>query len=222
MSSIRLVIADVDGTLVTPDKRLTDRSCEAVERLRAAGIQLTITSGRPPRGMAMLTGRLGIDAPVAAFNGGMFVRPDLTTVIEQRCLPPSVAREVVDYLLHAGADPWIYRGADWFLRDVGAPHVAKERATVEFAPTVIGDLYSVLDDAVKIVGVSDDHALVARCEAELRRRVGAHVSAARSQPYYLDVTHPDANKAWSCGSSHASSGSPSSRSLRSATCRTTC
>src|SRR5581483_5320618 len=41
----------------------------------------------------------------------------------------------------------------------------------------------------------DDHlGLVARAEAELRRRVGAHASAARSQPYYLDVTHPDANK----------------------------
>ena len=46
----------------------------------------------------------------------------------------------------------------------------------------------------KIVGVGDDRAAVARCEADVQRDCGNHVSAARSQPYYLDVTHPDANK----------------------------
>lgn len=194
VSPIKLLIADVDGTLVTPDKTLTERTCAAVERLHAAGIKFTITSGRPPRGMAMLTGPLHLEHPIAAFNGGMFVRPDLTTIIEQRCLPQAVAIEVVDYLSKAGLDVWVYRGADWFLRDEAAAHVARERATVRFAPTVTGDLHRVLDGVVKIVGVSDDLALVERCEAELRARVGAHASAARSQPYYLDVTHPAANK----------------------------
>jgi 1-deoxy-D-xylulose-5-phosphate synthase len=47
---------------------------------------------------------------------------------------------------------------------------------------------------VKIVGVSDDPLLLARSEEELRRRVGEHASATRSQPYYLDVTQADANK----------------------------
>jgi hydroxymethylpyrimidine pyrophosphatase-like HAD family hydrolase len=55
---IKLVIADVDGTLVTPTKALTPRTCEAVDRLRAAGIRFTITSGRPPRGLASLVGPL--------------------------------------------------------------------------------------------------------------------------------------------------------------------
>ena len=47
---------------------------------------------------------------------------------------------------------------------------------------------------VKIVGTSDDLQAVARCESDIRRQFGDHVSAARSQPYYLDVTHPNANK----------------------------
>ena len=48
--------------------------------------------------------------------------------------------------------------------------------------------------AVKIVGVSDDPELVARCEKEAQEALGERASAARSQPYYLDVTHPQANK----------------------------
>jgi len=46
----------------------------------------------------------------------------------------------------------------------------------------------------KIVGVSDDHDRVANCEKDVQLAGGAHISAARSQPYYLDVTHPQANK----------------------------
>jgi Cof subfamily protein (haloacid dehalogenase superfamily) len=191
---IKLFIADVDGTLVTPDKTLTTRACSAVERLRSAGVRFTITSGRPPRGMAMLTEPLRLEEPIAAFNGGIFVQPDLTTVLRQHTLPLEVAKKVVDFLLSAGLDVWVYRGAEWFIREIDAPHVAHEQSTVRFAPTVIDDLGKVLDGAVKIVGVSDDAPLVARSAAELRRRVGAHASAARSQPYYIDVTHPDANK----------------------------
>src|SRR5262249_36828830 len=156
-----------------------------------ADIELAITSGRPPHGMAMLIEPLGLTTPIAAFNGGMIAKPDLHTVIVQRDLPRAVAHEELAPLLRGGLDVWVYRGYDWFVPDPHAPQVAHEQATVELSPTVIGDLYEVIDRAVKIVGVGDDHDVVARCESELRDRVAQDVSAARSQPYYLDVTHPD-------------------------------
>jgi Cof subfamily protein (haloacid dehalogenase superfamily) len=194
VTPIKLFIADVDGTLVTQSKVLTPRAIDAVARLRDAGIALVITSGRPPRGMAMLVEPLHLTTPIAAFNGGLVVKPDLVTVIEQHTLPRAVAVDVTDYLLGAGVDVWIYRGAEWLIRDPGAPHVEREQRTVQFAPTVTPDVRSVLEGAIKIVGVSDDTERLAHCEAELRARVGKHASAARSQPYYLDVTHPNANK----------------------------
>lgn len=192
--AIKLLIADVDGTLVTRNKVVTARTCAAVARLRAAGVEFTITSGRPPRGMAMLVGPLKLTAPLAAFNGGVYVQPDLTTVLTQRTIATAVANEAVDYLLQAGLDVWVYQGADWFLRRPDAPHVARETSNVGFDPIAIQDLHSVLQAPIKIVGVSDDRALVARCEAELNMRLGTDASAARSQPYYLDITHPEANK----------------------------
>jgi hydroxymethylpyrimidine pyrophosphatase-like HAD family hydrolase len=72
--------------------------------------------------------------------------------------------------------------------------VAREAWTVQFRPTVVDSFDGVVDDVVKISGVSDDHDLVAGVESEAREQFGDHVSAARSQAYYLDVTHPDANK----------------------------
>jgi Cof subfamily protein (haloacid dehalogenase superfamily) len=194
MPDIKLFIADVDGTLVTRDKALTPRACGAVKALREEGIAFAITSGRPPRGMAMLIEPLALTTPVAAFNGGVLVEPDLVTVIEQRPVPEPASFETVEILLGEGLDVWVYRDSDWYVRRLDAPHVARERATLKFEPTVAADLRSVVAGAVKIVGVSDDHERVARCENDLRKRFMGQVSAARSQPYYLDVTHPDANK----------------------------
>ncbi|RYZ34411.1 MAG: Cof-type HAD-IIB family hydrolase, partial [Myxococcaceae bacterium] len=191
---IKLLIADVDGTLVTRDKVLTPRTCDAVAGLRDSGILFTLTSGRPPRGMAGLVAPLKLTAPLAAFNGGVYVKPDLTTVLAQRTLPPAIARQAVDLMLQAGLDVWVYQGADWFLRAPEAFRVAREKTNVGFDPVVIADLHGVLDAAIKLVGVSEDTARVARCEAELALRLGTEASAARSTPYYVDVTHPEANK----------------------------
>jgi Cof subfamily protein (haloacid dehalogenase superfamily) len=192
-SDIRLVIADVDGTLVTNDKVLTARAVEAVKRLQDAGIGFTITSGRPPLGMKMLINPLGLAKPIAAFNGGVFVHPDLS-VMTQSFIPSDMAANVVDAIGRHGLDCWVYTDRSWLVREANAPHVAREQWTVKFPPTVVPEFSSYLGHVAKIVGVSDDHAAVARCEADVQRDCGNHVSAARSQPYYLDVTHPNANK----------------------------
>ena len=193
ISKISLVLADVDGTLVTKEKVLTPRAAAAVQALYSAGIAFAITSGRPPRGMAMLIDPLALRTPVAGFNGGIFVKPDMT-IMEEYVLAADVARRAFEVILHNGLDAWIYSGKDWLVRDLNAPHVAREQWTVKFAPTVVENFEAVLGSAVKIVGISDDLDLVARCEKDVQAALGAKASAARSQPYYLDVTHPDANK----------------------------
>jgi Cof subfamily protein (haloacid dehalogenase superfamily) len=190
---IRLMLADVDGTLVTQDKVLTDRAIAAVAKLKQAGILFAITSGRPPRGMSMLIEPLGLTTPIAAFNGGVFVRPDMS-VIEQRTIPDDLTPTVIEVLGGHGTDVWVYRGADWFVRDLHGPHVAREAWTVKFDPTLVESFASVTGGVAKVVGVSDDYDAVQKAVDAVRERFGDHVSAARSQPYYADVTHPEANK----------------------------
>src|ERR1700730_8957919 len=121
---IRLVIADVDGTLVTHEKILTQRAIQAVFKMREAGIQFAITSGRPPKGMAMLIEPLKLDEPIAAFNGGVVIQPDLKTVLRQNVLPPDVGKKVGPHILDQKLDVWIYTDTTWFVRDINAPHVA--------------------------------------------------------------------------------------------------
>ena len=191
--TIAAVLADVDGTLVTKAKVVTPRAIKAIEELHERGVLFAITSGRPPRGMRMLVRPLEMRGPMAAFNGGIIVRPDMT-IIDELTIPADVAPPAIDAIRAHGLYPWIYRGAEWYVTDPHAPHAAHESSTVQFQPTVVPSYDGLLDRAVKIVGVSDDYDLVARCETTVRQQFGTRVSTARSQAYYLDVTHPMANK----------------------------
>jgi Cof subfamily protein (haloacid dehalogenase superfamily) len=191
--TIAAVLADVDGTLVTKNKVLTPRAIEAIERLRERGVLFAITSGRPPRGMQMLVQPLEMRGPMAAFNGGIIVQPDMT-IVDERVIATAVTPAVIETMRALGLYVWIYRAAEWYITDPHAPHAEREATTVQFQPRVVPSYDALLDRVVKIVGVSDDHDLVARCEAAVQQQFGAQVSAARSQPHYLDVTHPTANK----------------------------
>jgi Cof subfamily protein (haloacid dehalogenase superfamily) len=192
--TIRLFLADVDGTLLTRDKVLTEDAKAAVRDLRRAGIIFAITSGRPPRGMRMLIEPLGLDGAIAGFNGGVIFNPDMS-VIESHRLDPAAARQTVELLLGRGLDVWIYTARDWLIRNPNAPHVTHETSNVKFGATVVPSFTPEhLAQVVKIVGISDDLALVAACEKAAQDTLGGTVSAERSQPFYLDVTHPQANK----------------------------
>jgi Cof subfamily protein (haloacid dehalogenase superfamily) len=193
VGSIRLFLADVDGTLVTHDKVLTNASIDAVRRLRAEGVLFAITSGRPPRGMAMLIEPLGLDTPIAAFNGGLLVDRDMNT-LEEHLLPERLIVPIVELIGSFVLDVWVYRGAEWYVRDPNGPHVARDAWTNKFQPRVMTGLEGLTDGVAKIVGVTDDHEAMSKATTAAHDRFGDHVSAATSQPYYLDITHPDANK----------------------------
>ena len=190
---ISLVLADVDGTLVTEEKVLTERAQAAVQRLREAGIRFAITSGRPPRGMAMLFDALKLDTPIAGFNGGLFVKRGPRDHRAED-VPADVAARSIELIRDHGLDAWVYRGNDWLITKADAPHVAREAWTVKFEPKVVTDVADELDQVAKIVGVSDDLDKVQRCEADAQAAFGERATANRSQPYYLDITHKDANK----------------------------
>ena len=189
-----MFLADVDGTLVTQDKVLTDEAVAAVHRLHDAGILFAITSGRPPRGMQMLIDPLNLQTPIAAFNGGLMVDRDMH-VLEQQVIPEDVVHPMAVLMESFHLVVWIYRGADWFVPDPEGPHVDREAWTVKFQPKVMQDgLAGLTDNVIKIVGVSDDHDTMEQAVAAAHDQFGDHVTAALSQPYYLDVTHPQANK----------------------------
>ncbi|GAA4486953.1 Cof-type HAD-IIB family hydrolase [Gluconacetobacter asukensis] len=192
---VRLVVSDIDGTLVTPDKRLTHPVLEAARALRAAGITLCLVSSRAPRGMEMFLGPLGIDTPYAGLNGGLVARPD-GTILSRLSLAPATTREAVGALHQDEVSAWLFIGRDWLITDPHGPYVARERETVQTEPVVVPDFTGHYHDVGKIMGASADYPRLAEAEARLATLLAGHASVHRSSDYYLDITHPQANKGY--------------------------
>ena len=186
-NTVRLVVSDVDGTLVTSDKRLTEATRAAVRRLGEHGIGFTVTSSRPPFGIASLIADLDLKLPIGAYNGGAIVRPDLSE-IESHAVDAQVARDAVDRLTAAGIAVWVFANGRWLLRDPDGDYVDHERRTIATEPTVVDDFGEDVAQAGKIVGVSTDADRLAAAEAELAEAFAGRASVARSQAYYLDIT----------------------------------
>lgn len=195
-STIELLISDVDGTLVTSNKHLTPRSRFAARALAEAGIRFAITSSRPAIGLRMLIEPLHLTTPMGALNGGLIVAPDGLVPIEERILPVEVARRSIDYFAQNGIDVWLFDDHAWYARNPSGPYVEHEQRTIQASPVIVEtfDRSGLIDNAYKIVGVSTDFERLAACEAELHALLGAEAAVARSQRYYLDITHPEANK----------------------------
>src|SRR6202045_1696176 len=193
MTHIALVVSDVDGTLLTKDKPLTDGARAAVRRLHEAGIGFTITSSRPTLGMRFLIEPLAITLPIGPFNGSSIVDPQLHP-IEQHLIPPAAAQRSLDILNEYGADIWLFTNDLWLTRNPDGEYVPHEKRAIRADPTIVTDFAAYLEAACKIVGSSSDAALLQACEAAMQKAVGAEATAVRSQSYYLDVPPPGCDK----------------------------
>ena len=173
MTRIALVVSDVDGTLLTKDKTLTDAARGAVRRLHDAGIGFTITSSRPTIGMRFLIEPLQITLPVGAFNGSSIVDPQLNP-IEQHLIPPAAARRSLDVLNEFGVDIWLFTNELWLTRRGDGEYVPLEKRAIRHDPTVVADFTPYLTSRLQ------DRRLQLRCgvAAALRGRDAAGVGHA--------------------------------------------
>ncbi len=190
---VRLVVSDVDGTLVTRDKTLTPATVDAASRLRDAGIHLALVSSRPPRGMAFIAAELGLTGPMGGFNGATILAPDGSAIEDRRVPEQAVSASIALFEAH-GVDAWLFAGDEWLIKGPGDFDVARERRTVRFDPLTVDDFGPYLAQCGKVVGASSRHDELATCEAELQAILGDTARASRSQRYYLDITNPSADK----------------------------
>jgi hypothetical protein len=190
---IRLVISDVDGTLLNPRKELTKGNIAAVHRLQKAGIYFGLVSSRPVQGMKWLIDELGVQAVCAAFNGGLIVNPDLAVVVEYN-IPESFVPALEAIVRRHELDLWIYTRDRWLVPSVDAYHVQHNAQTVRFQPEVLSSSDHYFREIIKVVGVSKDFDAVEACEQSIKVQFEDSLSVTRSQVQYVDITHARANK----------------------------
>ena len=175
MTRIALVVSDVDGTLLTKDKILTDKAARAVRQLEDSGVGFTVVSSRPTIGMRFLVEPLRITMPIGSFNGSSISDPQMNP-IEQHLIPASAAQRSIDVLNEFGVDIWLFTHDKWLVQNADAEYNPFEKRTIKVDPVIVDDFAPYLSAACKIVGSTSDAALLQRCEAAMQSAVGTQAT----------------------------------------------
>jgi Cof subfamily protein (haloacid dehalogenase superfamily) len=191
--SIRLVISNIDGTLLDPDGVLSPVAFVAVNRLRQAGIKFSLSSARPPSGMRWLIRTLGVDCTCAALNGAVLFDPHRVTGTELP-LERSLAQELHDRMLKVGVDVWVYTREKWFVPRLSGPRVRQNSDSLRTAPERYARFEEVPEPILKVVGASDNPDLIEGCANKLAKEFTGRVCTAVWPPHFVDVTHSLADK----------------------------
>ncbi|MHA0329980.1 Cof-type HAD-IIB family hydrolase [Sphingomonas melonis] len=190
---IALVVSDIDGTLVDKQKKLTAATTAAVSRLEAAGVGFTVISARPISGILPIVETLGLDGPMAAFNGGILFKRD-GTITEHHVIDEGVAKGVMAIAAESPVDLWVFADDRWYASTDQGDHVAHERLASNQNPIVTDDFGDLLARADKITFVSDDAPMLGDLADRCKAAHGEDATIVQSQVYYLDVTALAANK----------------------------
>ncbi len=98
---IRLVATDLDGTLLHSDGSVSDRTRAALERAHAHGLQIVVTTGRPPRLVHPLAERIGVADIAICANGAIVVELATGKVLAHHPIAETVAHRLVEGLRRA-------------------------------------------------------------------------------------------------------------------------
>ena len=188
MSGIRqiaLVISDIDGTLITSNHEVTQATKRSARALFENGIPLALASSRPPRAIEPIADALELDAPYAAFNGGMIVASDGNLIAGSTIETPAV-RLVKKIASDLELDVWLYDAQNWWVSK-RTPFVEREEHTAGF-PAELADYDERLSSPLIKLTVVGKPDRVEVAEAKVLKELATFVSASRSKPRFLDIT----------------------------------
>jgi 5-amino-6-(5-phospho-D-ribitylamino)uracil phosphatase len=107
-TSVRMLVIDIDGTLLTPEGKITPRTLEAVRASQQAGIVVTLATARRYCNTAKVATELGLDIPLILYDGALIIKHPDTAVIHAHTLRADIAQQAVDLLVQHNVQPVVH------------------------------------------------------------------------------------------------------------------
>ena len=107
MPNIKLIALDLDNTLLTNDKQITDNTRYWLNKAREQGITITFSTGRGIQTIKHLWEQLELDSPMILVNGAEIWKSP-GELLERHVLPADGIRELVKFAESHNARFWGY------------------------------------------------------------------------------------------------------------------
>ena len=193
--SIKLFVTDLDGTLLPTGVDVPEKNIAAVKDMVAAGVIVTLATGRMFRAALPIAKSLEVDVPLITYNGAL-IKSAAGEVIHEDCLAPELASSIIEFCLERDWHVQTYE--DDQLRYAyrnefsevyeTAIHVKGKAVGSEKLKRHVARMY-------KLLLVTHGREESDACISALKAEFGDRIDAAKSQPQYVELTAKGVSKA---------------------------
>ena len=193
----RLIVADMDGTLLDPASRLTERTIRALRAAGEAGAGVVLASGRMPCALRYFVEALNITSPLIAYNGALIADPKTEKTLASFPIPAALGREIAAACEEMNLHIQAYEGDAFWCES--ANRFAKDYQAFLNCPVrleAVGEQLSewLSFDTPKMLAI-DTAERVRDLLPRLRERFAGRVKIATSNPKFIEFVSPEAGKA---------------------------
>ena len=201
MKTIKLIVSDIDGTLVDSHGQLLPATITGVQAAVAQGAKMVLASARSPKGMFGIAQQLGINSTMIAYNGALTATTDANdqlTVFEEQAVAPELARSVQALI----AREWptasinIYTNNDWLVASMGQWE-QQEADGIGYQPHVadLADWLQVAPTPVHKIMIMAEASVIKAIEQRLQTFEFEDLAVYRSKATYLEIVATGVTKA---------------------------
>lgn len=189
----RLAALDLDGTLLNDQHIVTNRTCEALQKLSEQGVVVVLISGRMHQAILPISNQIGLENPIISYNGGMIKYPKTGEVIHHTPIPAAEARALVKYgdqnRLHFN----FCLNDQLFIKDHNHwSELYEERTGV--SATAVGNLHELDGQEPTKMQILDTPEKINRLLNECKIQFGTRLYVTRTQIEYIEFMNPQVSK----------------------------
>ncbi len=194
----RLLVLDVDGTLLTDDLQITAATREAVQQVISHGVQVVLASARGPNALRSIMRELGIAGLAICYTGALTCRlnPDThvpAEVVTDQRMNLFSARKVLSNALELGISVGWFIGDSWYISAWDSA-LRRESMITGVTPIIASDLLRFKDAPHKLQAIVGEPALLPHLYT-LARTLPQDCVGQFSYTTYLEITHQGVDKA---------------------------
>lgn len=188
-----ILALDLDGTLLTTDKRLTARNLDAITRAQNVGNTIVLSSGRHPYSMSYFADLLNLrerGGYLVAFNGGAIVDYSTGELLSSTHLPRHILPRLRDWARHFDLPMLSFIGNTIISEQPGNHYVVENAHNNRMAIEGVADIAAVFDSQPapppKYL-LPGNPALLPEVEAAMKADLAGEIDIYRSAPHYLEL-----------------------------------
>jgi 5-amino-6-(5-phospho-D-ribitylamino)uracil phosphatase len=108
LKHIKMLVIDIDGTLLNPQGRISERTRRAVREARDAGVIVALATARRYGNTRQIAEELGFAMPLILYDGAMLVAYPQSTILARFTLDANLGQQAVDILARHAIQPVVH------------------------------------------------------------------------------------------------------------------